>query len=149
MRKKTILLIAIFVALLLVTVAVASAVERVNVEVEVIYASNQPHPTEPSLSRLKIQLQSTFNFTSYTLLEKKRMVLSRGKEGKLSIPGKKYLKIELEEVIKGQIKLKVVVLDRRRVLLTTMFRISPGQTVLVGGPRYESGTLIIAIKADF
>ena len=149
MRKKIISLIAIFVALFLAAVAVASAVERVNVEVEVIYASNQPHPTEPSLSRLKIQLQSTFNFTSYTLLEKKRMVLSRGKEEKLSIPGKKYLKIELEEVIKGQAKLKVVVLDRRRVVLTTMFRISPGQTVLVGGTRYESGALIIAIKADF
>ncbi len=148
MRKKTISLIVVLVALMFAAVGVASGVERVNVEVEVIYASNQPHPTEPSLSRLKIQLQS-FNFTSYTLLEKKRMVLSRGNEGKLSIPGKKYLKIELEEVIKGQVKLKVVVLDRRRVLLTTMFRISPGQTVLVGGPRYESGTLIIAIKADF
>jgi hypothetical protein len=131
------------------SVSLAIAGGKVNVGVEVIYASNQPRPTERSLSYLKNQLRSTFNFASYTLLAKREMTLSKGRSGRTSIPGGKYLKIELEDVRGERARLMVRITDRRRQILSTMFSVSPGQTVLLGGPAYMDGSLIIAIRAGF
>lgn len=148
MKTKFALLIILVAAFTIVLPPSAQAGERVKIGVDLIYASNQNRPTESSLSYLKNQLQ-TFNFSSYSLLQRKGLTLSTGQSGKLSLPGGRFLSLELEEVKGARAKLLVKVSDRSRQLLSTMFSISPGQTVLVGGPTYQDGSLIIAIKAGF
>jgi len=148
LKTKFTLLITLVAALTIVSPPSTQAGEQVKVEVDLIYASNQNRPTESSLSYLKNQLQ-TFNFSSYSLLQRKGLKLSTGQSGKLSLPGGRFLNLELEEVKGGRARLLVKISDRNRQLLSTMFSISPGQTVLVGGPTYKNGSLIIAIRAGF
>lgn len=149
MGTRTVSLIALLVILSAAPAVPVLGGERVRVEVEIIYASNQPRPTQRSLSGLRSQLQSTFNFASYHLLEKRAMELSRGRAGRVSIPGGKHLSVELEEVSQERAKLMIKISDRRREPDSTMISMSPGQTVLLGGYKYRDGSLIIAIRAVF
>lgn len=149
MKTKLIPLIVLLTAISAALRAPAFAEEGVRVEVEIIYASNQSRPTARSLSRLMSQLTSTFNFASYTLLEKREMFLTQGKVEKSSIPGGRYLSMSFEGASTGRAKLMVKVSDARREILSTVFSTSSGQTVLLGGPAYQDGSLIIAIKSDF
>lgn len=149
MKTKLIPLIVLLAALSAALGAPALAEEGVRVQVEIIYASNQSRPTARSLSRLMGQLTSTFNFASYTLLERREMFLTQGNLEKSTIPGGKYLTVGFAGASGGRAKLMVTVSDARREILSTMFSTSSGQTVLLGGPAYEDGSLIIAIKSDF
>jgi len=146
LKTKFTLLIVAIAALAIILPLSTRAGERVKVEVDLIYASNQNRPTESSLSYLKNQLQ-TFNFSSYSLLRRKRLTLLTGQSGKLNLPGGRSMSLELEGVKEERAKILVKISDHSRQLLSTMFSISPGQTVLVGGPTYQDGSLIIAIKA--
>ncbi len=47
------------------------------------------------------------------------------------------------------VNLNVVIRSPDRVILNTDFRIANDGTVLVGGPRFRDGVLIIAIRARF
>lgn len=144
--------ISLFLVLMIASIALAGpgeARERIRIRVEIVYASNQSRPTDRSLINLKSQLESSFKFSSYILLERREIELVKRRPIRTSIPGGKYLNIALEEFKRGRAKIMVRISDSSRDLLSTMFIISQGQTVLLGGPKYKTGSLIIAIKSAF
>lgn len=132
--------LAVLAAVLLVP-AVAHAGGSVTVRVTVIHASKKGHKVDARLRGLKRQLAS-FAFTSYKLLSQRSVSVGFGQTGKVSLPGGRVLKVVPERRDKGgKLKVRLTIAH----LVDTTYAIAQGGTLIIGGPRYKGGVLILAV----
>jgi len=59
------------------------------------------------------------------------------------------LEVNLVGLQKDAAKLRVRVIREGKDILDTQVRLSPGRTVLIGGPRHGEGVVIYALSARF
>ncbi len=140
----------IFVALLspfLVFNKGLAAEESVLLRTQIILASNEPGKgVDPQLSALAHQLRSVFGYTSYQLISSPGGSLVPGKPWRTPLPENRALEVVLIDREKGFSRLGVKIFDGGRALLDTKLRLRMGGTVLLGGPSYREGVLIIALS---
>ncbi len=159
----------VFVALAALIVSDAAAQRRIPLMVQVISASRAERGIDPSLGKLRRQLRSFFNYSSYRLIGKQRLFLAPGQTGRMELPGgatptrrerrfggrffsgpsggRRSLEVTAQGWEGRYLRLQVSVKEGRRHILNTQFRIARGGTVMIGGPPFGSGVLIIALTA--
>ena len=137
-----------FLALFFATGAAAAAPGTVTVDIGVVVASNQGSSIDPSLSTLRKKLQSMFNYSSYKVLDRKRRTLAVGETGDFDLPGGRSMRVTPVPASEMKVRLAVQILEGGRNLLTTTLGLSRGGMVLVGGPPYQSGVMILLISAE-
>jgi hypothetical protein len=138
-----------FLALLFATGAAAAAAPgTVTVDIGVVVASNQGNSIDPSLTTLRTKLQSMFNYSSYKVLDRKRRTLAVGETGDFDLPGGRSMRVTPVPASEMKVRLAVQILEGGRNLLTTTLGLSRGGMVLVGGPPYQSGVMILLISAE-
>lgn len=122
---------------------------QVQTRVRVIEASNVGSNIDPSLRDLTGQLGSLFRYTSYRLLRDERVNLSPNQPA--SVPAHEGRSIEITQVGLQPNMAEIRVRIRRdgTDLLNTQVRLSPGRTVLIGGPKHGEGVVILALSANF
>jgi hypothetical protein len=144
-RKASFFILALILSLFFASTALA----QVQTRIRVIQASNVGSNIDPSLRDIHGQLGSLFNFTAYRLLKDETLSLSLNRP--IEIPA--HTGISLEITLVGQRKdmaeFRVMIKRERTDILNTQVRLSPGRTVLIGGPRRGEGVVIFAVSARF
>jgi hypothetical protein len=147
MRRVVLLLIVFFIFSFL---SLSTASAHVEVRMRVIQALNVGQNIDPSLKELHDELKTLFSFTSYRLLREENLNLSLNQPVSISVHGgKTLLEITLVGEHKNLIELRIRVNREGKDILNTQVRLSPGRTVLVGGPKHGEGVIIYALSARF
>ncbi len=146
--KRVAAFITFFSILFLFFTSVASG--QVHTRLRVIRASNVGSDVDPSLGDVHRELGSLFSFTSYRLLRDERLNLSLNHLVSISArEGKITIETTLVGLNRGAAELRIRVVREGKEILNTQVRLSPGRTVLIGGPRVRDGVIIYALHANF
>ena len=140
--------LSLLLLLLLFGGAPSEAADTVSVDVGAVYASNEGTSIDPALGTIRVKLHSMFNYTSYRMLDRKRRSLSVGETGEFELPDRRTMRATLLPARRDKVRLSIQISDGQRKLLTTTLGLSRGGMVLVGGPSYQSGVLILIISAE-
>ena len=148
MKRVMVLPILFFILFLFFT---SAALGQVQTRLRIIRASNVGSNVDPTLRDVHKELGSLFSFTSYRLLRDETFHLSPNQPSSISAwEGKITIQTTLVGFHKGVAELKIRVIREGNDLLNTQVRLSPGRTVLIGGPRLRDGGVIIyALAAQF
>lgn len=111
-------------------------------------ASNEGDAMDPALTPIRNQLHSMFNYTSYRSVERLKRTLSVGETGDFSLPGNRSMRVTPVPATGNKVRLAVQIMEGERNLLTTTLGLTRGGIVLVGGPPYQKGVLILIISAE-
>ncbi len=141
------LLVCLFVSVLVV-VSPAQPLDRVSLDVQVVYASSNKNYVDPTLRSLKKKLNALFSYTSYEIIEKKSGDAGVGQIRTFSLPGGRLMEIVPKSIGREEVELDVKIRGRRKELVSTTLSMERSAIVMVGGPRYRDGVLIILISAD-
>lgn len=146
--KKIAFLPALF--LILVLFSTSTAFGQVQTRIRALEASNVGFGIDPSLRDVHRELGSLFNFTSYRLLRDETLnllpnqtVLIQGHH-----PGR-FMEVTLVGLRRNVAALRIRVIREGVDILNTEIRLSPGRTVLIGGPRRGEAVVIFAVSARF
>ena len=145
--KKILLFFITFVILSLFSHSTASA--QVQVQIRAIRASNVEYGFDPSLKDIYTELGSLFSFTSYRLLREDNLNLTLNRPVPIPWRPERFMEFTLVGVYRNVVELRIRVIRERMVILNTQIRLSPGRTVLIGGPRVREGVIIYALYAHF
>ena len=147
MRRIAFLLIVFF---LFSFFSLSTALAQVQVRMRVIQALNVGQSIDPSLKELHDELKTLFNFTSYRLVRDENLNLSLNQPFRIPVhKGKTFIEITLVGQHKNVAELRIRVDREGTDILNTQVRLSPGRTVLVGGPKHGEGVIIYAVSARF
>lgn len=143
--------IAPFSILLLITTFLfpSMTLAQVQTRLRVIQASNVGSSIDPSLRDVHGELGSLFNFTSYRLLRDENLSLSPNRPVDIPVHKGRSLEITLIGQRKDVAEYRVKIKREGTDILNTQVRLSPGRTVLIGGPKHGEGVSIIALSAPF
>ncbi len=139
---------ALFVILLFAHAVAASPDAPVAIDVGVVVASSEGAAMDPALTPIRNQLQSMFNYSSYRLLERLKRNLAVGETGNFGLPGNRSMRLTPVPAKGNKVRLAVQIMEGERNLLTTTLGLTRGGLVLVGGPSYQKGVLILIISAE-
>ena len=148
MGKRANFVIVAFV-LVLALLFVSTALGQVQTRLRIIEASNVGKSIDPALRDVHDQLGSLFNFTSYRLLRDEFVSLSPNRPSQINAHQGVSLEITLTKQQKKKAEYQIRILRQGSEILDTKVRLSPGQTVLIGGPKHGQGSIILAISARF
>ncbi len=133
---------------LLALAAGAAAEAPVSVELGVAVASNDGSRIDPQLANIRTKLKAMFDYTSYRMLDRRKRTLAIGETGDFGLPGGRSMRVTPVPSAGNKVRLAVQLQEGPRKLLTTTLGLSRGGMVLVGGPSYQNGVLILIISAD-
>jgi hypothetical protein len=120
----------------------------IPLQARIIYAANEPGGVDPSLGAVAAELQRTFRYTMYRLLDAPRGSAELKQTWRVGLPGDRALEVVPTAIDRGQATLGVRILGPGgQPLMNTTVRLRSGATVLLGGPRHDQGVLIIALSA--
>jgi hypothetical protein len=127
----------------------AAAAQPVGIEVRMVLASNDPRGgTDPGLGPIASQLRQALAYSSYRLLSAQAGAVAADRPWRIAVPGGRSLEITAPSAQGPGIALVVRMLAGGTPLVHTTVRLARGgPPVLVGGPPFESGVLLIAISA--
>jgi hypothetical protein len=146
--KRVVPLIIFSSILFLLFISIASG--QVPTRLRVIRASNVGLNVDASLRDVHKDLGSLFSFTSYRLLRDENLNLSPNQPVSISArEGKIIIEITLVGLHRSVTELKIRVTRVGKDILNTQIRLSPGRTVLIGGPKVRDGVIIYALSANF
>jgi len=148
MGKRAHFIIVAFV-FVLTPLFVSTALGQVQTRLRIIEASNVGSNIDPALRDVHDELGSLFNFTSYKLLRDESLSLTPNRPSEINAHQGVSLEITLTNQQKKKAVYQIRILRQGSEILDTKVRLSPGQTVLIGGPKHGQGSIILAISARF
>ena len=129
--------------------SISTASAQVQVRMRVIQASNVGQNIDPSLRDVHHELGSLFSFTSYRLLREETLRLSPNQPVTIAAHPRRFMEVTLVGLQRDAAKLRIRVIREGKDILDTQVRLSPGRTVLIGGPKHGEGVVIYAVSARF
>ncbi|MGE5189291.1 MAG: hypothetical protein ACM3NF_04475 [Gemmatimonadota bacterium] len=141
-------IVFLFGVLALAAATAASADQPVSIDLGVAVASNEGSRVDPQLARIRAELKAMFDYTSYRVVDRQRRTLAVGETGDFSLPGGRSMRVTPAPSSGAKVRLAVQIMEGRRNLLTTTLGLSRGGMVVVGGPGYQNGVLILIIEAE-
>jgi hypothetical protein len=139
----------VFIAVLLFAHAVAASPDSpVAIDVGVVVASNDGTTMDPALSSIQKKLQSMFNYSSYRMVDRLKRTLNVNETGDFGLPGHRSMRVTPVPAKGKKVRLAVQIMEGEKNLLTTTLGLTRGGMVLVGGPSYQKGVLILIISAE-
>ncbi|MEQ1508253.1 MAG: hypothetical protein ABMB14_38840 [Myxococcota bacterium] len=116
---------------------------RVRVDVLVVYASNSGQ-VDPRLNELKRQLEM-MKFTGFQVLSTHSTQLGASQSTQVSIEGGRKIEITLVSLAETQAKVRIELFRGSEKTVDTTVTIPRGRAYLVGGPKYQEGSLMFPI----
>lgn len=109
----------------------------------IIEASEQGGAIDPRLKELAKELKD-LKFKSYALKDEVAFALELGASSRMQLPNKEWLQLHARHVLPDG-KLRIELGVEKQSFRATL-AIAPGGRVVVPGPRYGDGILLIAAK---
>ena len=117
---------------------------QIQVRMRAIHASDVGSSVDPPLKELHRELGSLFSFTSYRLMRDEMLNLPMNQPVSFfSREGRIDVETTLVGLHKGAAEVRIRVTREGSQVLNTQVRLSPGRTVLVGGPKHRRGGVVI------
>ena len=126
------------------TVDVGDAVE---IRLGAVLASHQGQAFDQRLISLRRQFDSLFQYSSYRLMGEESRRVGWKREAEFRLPGGRHLVIIPRGSKDGRVSLNLMLMQGMRRLFNSEVSLKNNGTLLIGGPRYRDGVLIIAIGA--
>ncbi|MBI5509876.1 MAG: hypothetical protein HY903_14060 [Deltaproteobacteria bacterium] len=127
----------------LVSGAEGAAAVPVQVELKIIHAHNKNKDIDARIQSLAKQL-SKLSFTGYQLKDQAVFELDLGAAGRMQLPNGEWMVVKpLAMEADGMLKVELSV---DKLKFKTMVAIAAGATLVVGGPPFEGGALIVAMS---
>ena len=124
------------------------ATKQVNVYVDSVMAADTNEGTDPRLAPMGQKLRGLFGFSTYSLIGHNEGETDCGKMIAFTLPGGKILHVQPRAIDGDMIAMEIVLFDGTRPMMTTDLKLKNNGTLIVGGPRYEQGMMIISIGAS-
>lgn len=121
--------------------------QAVEVRLGVVLASHQGQVFDQRLISLRRQFDSLFQYTSYRLMGEENRRVDWKREAEFRLPGGRHLVVIPRGYKDGRLSLNLMFMQGVRRLFNTEVAIKNNGTLLIGGPSYRDGVLIIAIGA--
>jgi hypothetical protein len=116
--------------------------------VDSVLAADTNQGVDPQLGTMGPQLRKMFNYTTYELVSEQNGRTEMGKMIEFTMPGGRILHIEPQSVDRNMIAMEVLLFQGEKPMLTTDLKLPNYGNLIVGGPHYEEGALIITIGAN-
>ena len=144
------LLLAVLCALALPRVATAQQMrpQIVIVRVDSVLAADTNQGIDPQLGPMGPRLHKMFRYTTYQLVSEQNGRTEMGKMIEFTMPGGRILHIEPRSIDGNMIAMEVLLFQGEKPMLTTDLKLPDNGNLIVGGPHYEQGELIITIGAN-
>src|SRR5215470_12205253 len=124
------------------------ASKQVYVYIDSVMAADTHGGTDPRLSPMDRKLHDLFGFSTYSLIGHNEGETNCGKMIAFTLPGGKILHVQPRAIDDDMIAMEIVLFDGTRPMMTTDLKLKNNGTLIVGGPRYETGMMIISIGAS-
>jgi hypothetical protein len=122
--------------------------KKIEVRVDSVLASDTNQGVDVRLTPMGPRLHSLFNYTTYHLVSRQHEQTPIGSVLSFDLPGGRILHIEPQGMEGDMIAMDLVLFQGERPMMSTELKLRNHGVMLVGGPRYEQGMLIISISAD-
>ncbi len=142
---------SVAVLLLLVTVAALAGQTSkgpVDVKIDSVLAADTNQGCDQQLSWLKQRLKRLFHYSTYHLMRHEESHTGFGHTATFTLPGGRILHIEPIGMDGEMIQMEVMLFQGEEPMMVTDLKIMNHGIFMVGGPRYERGTLIISIETE-
>jgi len=140
-----------FLCFCLCATCVAPAIggDALNVTIEVIRADPESTVIDPKLEDLAKELRPVLNYTGFTMVKECKVRLIRDEERTVMLSSGRLLKLHFMGFEKKEARLIVGIMEKdREIFRTTLLLVDKGN-ILIGGPAYETGVLLLRIGARF
>jgi hypothetical protein len=124
------------------------APKQVFVYIDSVMAADTNEGTDPRLGPMDKKLRGLFGFSTYSLIGHNEGQTDCGKMIAFTLPGGKILHVQPRAIDDDMIAMEIVLFDGTRPMMTTDLKLKNNGTLIVGGPRYEQGMMIISIGAS-
>lgn len=122
----------------------------VMVRVDEILAADTNEGIDQRLIPLRLRLHSLFpSFSTYRLISRQVGHTHCGRMLAFSLPGGWIVHVEPNAIDDDMIAMHLLLFQGARPLMTTQLKLRNHGMLIVGGPHYQQGMLIIPIGADF
>jgi len=122
--------------------------KQVTVYIDSVMAADTNEGTDPRLAPMSAKLRGLFGFSTYSLIGHNEGQTDCGKMVAFILPGGKILHVQPRAIDGDMIAMEIVLFDGTRPMMTTDLKLKNNGTLIVGGPRYEQGMMIISIGAS-
>jgi hypothetical protein len=138
-------------------VALADAQQIVRFGARVLLATDGPAPPgtrsvpagpDERLEAFLPKLRQLFRYSQYTSIERFRAEVPVGSTQRWSVPGERQLEVTPEVLANRYVRLRVRLARGTLTEVTTNIQAAPGSPAVIGGPRHDSGVLIIIVWAN-
>ena len=141
-RTRPLLLMLLLSFALLSFSTSAWAQDRVQVQVDVIVASNDHSEMDRALRSSASSLRAQFtNFTGFRLASSTQLTLAQSDTQQVALPGGSNATFRLQSAKQGRYQIQIAVRGGQ-----TTFDAQQGGMIYVGGPRAPDGTIILRIR---
>jgi hypothetical protein len=120
----------------------------VLLHVDEVIAADTGEGIDERLLPMGLRLQSIFRYTTYRLVSSQVGRTECGSAAAFTLPGGWIVHVEPNAVSDNMIAMELMLFQGARPMMTTDLRLRNHGTLIVGGPRYQQGMLIIPIGAD-
>ena len=121
--------------------------QPVSVDIKSVLAADTNQGFDERLGPITRPLGMLFHYSTYRMISHEEKRTECGRMLSFSLPGGRILHVEPRGVEGNMIELEVVLFQGERPQLTTDFHMMNRGTLLLGGPHYKEGKLIISIGA--
>ncbi len=122
--------------------------QKIGVRVDSVVASDTHEGVDAKLTPMGPRLQSLFSYTTYHLVSHQEQQTPMGTLLSFNLPGGRILHVEPHAIEGDMIAMELILFQGERPVMTTDLKLRNHGVLIVGGPRYEQGMLIISIGAD-
>jgi hypothetical protein len=124
------------------------AKDKVLTDVKVIHASTGSVHVDSGLKNIISELNSVFKYTSYRLLNEKKINLSFNKEGRVNLPGKRTLIVSPTGMDGKRIRYQIKILKNNSQVFKTSVLLKNNSSITIGGPQFKKGVLLFNISGS-
>jgi len=119
----------------------------VSVDIKSVLAADTNQGFDERLGSMSRPLGMLFHYSTYRLISHEEKRTECGGTLSFTLPGGRILHVEPRGIDGNMIELEVVLFQGERPQMTTDFHMMNRGTLLIGGPHYKEGMLIISIGA--
>lgn len=124
------------------------AIDKVQVQLMVVQAREAEPSVDPRLKSIEKHL-SVLRYNNFTVLQTDRTSLQVGKSASFAVVDGRKVNVTLLGADEARARVRVEMFKDGNKLLDTTVAINRGGTMMVAGPRYGDGILILPLTASY
>jgi hypothetical protein len=121
---------------------------KIGFRVDSVVASDTNEGVDPQLTPMAPRLHSLFSYSTFHLVNHQEQQTPIGTLILFNLPGGRILHVEPRGMDGDMIVMELILFQGEQPLMTTELKLRNHGVLMVGGPRYEQGMLILSIGAD-